>query len=259
MTLSIVISLNSTSASVDAFFRTGFVTAFPKVIRLILTCNFDGRQPAPLVEMICLFPALQELRIHDMSGTSAHPPSSAVPPGGLHCLKLGGDSPGPILAWLNMFNHLPNVNSLTLHDPVTNSQLNTVRTALQRLGGSITHLDIALTWLTEFRGTYIHCFSFFLHLTARRYCHDRVRLVAPPKSQDYDHPRLFLGRPRSIRPRADDIVDMQARGARARVLFAGPQSIVVLDLQMGCAGRVPVSGAISASAERYNHGPWWSR
>ncbi|KAF7326361.1 hypothetical protein MVEN_02622400 [Mycena venus] len=139
MTLTVVDVSNA-----DAFFRTGFVTAFLKVTRLVLNCNF-GVQPTPLIDMICLFPALQELCIHDMSGNLADPPAIAVPPPGLHSLELSVKPAGPILAWLHAFNHLANVDSLTL-PPLKQHHAQTVRAALQQLGGLL-HFDIMLTWL----------------------------------------------------------------------------------------------------------------
>jgi len=132
-------------SNADAFFRTGFVASFPRVTRLVLICNF-GEQPAPLIEMVCLFPALQELHIREVVGTLAAPPAIAVPPRGLHSLELSVKSVGPILAWLHAFNHLPDVDSLTLPPP-KRDHAPTMRAALQQAGGALRHLDIGLTWL----------------------------------------------------------------------------------------------------------------
>ncbi|KAJ6466934.1 hypothetical protein C8R45DRAFT_1020519 [Mycena sanguinolenta] len=140
--------VDSDRSKEDAFFRTGFPTAFPNVTHLVLTCYFASYQssarPVPLIEMICLFPALRSLHIEKISGSVADPPASAVPPRGLHCLNLGFDSPSTILAWLHSFNHLPSVDSLILLPTVRNSQLSVVRRALQQLGGALHHLEISL-------------------------------------------------------------------------------------------------------------------
>ncbi|KAJ6551566.1 hypothetical protein B0H19DRAFT_996156 [Mycena capillaripes] len=122
-------------------FRKGFVAAFPAVTCLVLSCDFAWR-PAPLIDMICLFPALQELHIRDISRTLADPPANAVPPRGLNSLNLGVQSLSPIFGWLLAFNHLPNVNSVTL--PILRGEhASVVRAALQQLGGALHHLDIS--------------------------------------------------------------------------------------------------------------------
>ncbi|KAF7350527.1 hypothetical protein MVEN_01358300 [Mycena venus] len=125
-------------------FRT-FLSAFPLVTRLVLvSCNF-GQQTVPLFDMICVFPALQELRIRDMSGALADPPAIAVPPHRLRSLDLGLKQTGPILEWLHAFNRLSNVDSLVL-PLLKQKHVSTVRTALRRLGGALHHLTITLTW-----------------------------------------------------------------------------------------------------------------
>jgi hypothetical protein len=141
---------------IDAYLTTGFVAAFPHVTRLVLTeCVFRGFRlpPAPLVAMLCLFPALQVLHIREVFGTLQDPPASAVPPRGLHSLQLCTRATGPILAWLHRFNHLPNIDSLELallqhtHVPV-------VHAALQQARGAIQHLNIDPTGLL---GASSHC------------------------------------------------------------------------------------------------------
>ncbi|KAF7377682.1 hypothetical protein MSAN_00191200 [Mycena sanguinolenta] len=131
----------------DTFFRTGFATAFPNVTHLVLTCycgTYESHtQPVPLIEMICLFPALRSLHIEKISGPVADPPASAVPPRGLHSLNLGFDSPSTILGWLQSFNHLPNVDSLILLPTIRSNQFSAVRRALQQIGGALHHLEIA--------------------------------------------------------------------------------------------------------------------
>lgn len=145
--------------NLDEFFLTGFFTAFPKATHVFLSWDFAGPQPAALVDMICLFPALQELHIREMSGTVADPRSSALPPQGLQSLNLSARSTHPILAWLHAFN-LPNVNSVALNF-LERSHIHTVRAALQQLGGALHHLDITLTWCIHASDcAYIHRFVF---------------------------------------------------------------------------------------------------
>ncbi|KAF7350528.1 hypothetical protein MVEN_01358400 [Mycena venus] len=131
----------------DSLYRTGFFAAFPHVTRLVLSGHFDEQLgPAPLIEMMCLFPALQELDTRAMAGSLANPPATAVPPPALHILKLSVTPAGPILAWLHAFNHLSNVDSLAL--PLLKQEhIPTVCTALRRLGDTLQHLSITLTWL----------------------------------------------------------------------------------------------------------------
>ncbi|KAK7046743.1 hypothetical protein R3P38DRAFT_2607754 [Favolaschia claudopus] len=138
MTLRIVSTSNA-----NAYFRTGFVTSFSSVTHLVLSCNFTS--PAPLVDMICLFPALQDLHIRALSGTLADPIHVAVPPKELHDLTLSTNSVSPLLAWLYAYNHLPKVDALSL-PPVRPNNATTLRTALKRLGGSLRHLNVSLTW-----------------------------------------------------------------------------------------------------------------
>jgi len=129
----------------DAFFRTGLVTGFPHVTHLDLTCNAENYPslPAPLVEMLCLFPALQALHVHRMSGPVVDPSASAVVPRGLHSLKLRGSSVRPVLAWLYAVGHLPNVDSVSL--PLLQPRdVPTVCAALQQLGGALHHLYITV-------------------------------------------------------------------------------------------------------------------
>ncbi|KAJ6476287.1 hypothetical protein C8R45DRAFT_375699 [Mycena sanguinolenta] len=149
---------NVAHRATDAFFRTGFVISFPHVTHLAIACRFPSHPP-PLIETICLFPALQELGIH-LSGNLPKPPSTAVPPRGLHSLVLGDNSPGPILTWLNAFNHLPAVDSLTLPS-LKYDERQIIRTALRRLGRTARHLDIQLYELGGM--TYDNAFDLALH------------------------------------------------------------------------------------------------
>ncbi|KAJ6551562.1 hypothetical protein B0H19DRAFT_1378262 [Mycena capillaripes] len=63
-----------------AFLRAGFFAAFPQVTRLIITRADFGIRPAPLIDTICFFCALQELEIFDTSGRLSDPPAGAIPP-----------------------------------------------------------------------------------------------------------------------------------------------------------------------------------
>jgi hypothetical protein len=129
------------SANLDYFLRT----AFPKTTLLLLKFKFPfslHRQPQPFVNMICLFPALQELDIY-RSGAWEEIPTDTVPPPQLRSLVLCENSAAPILAWLDAVDHLPNVRSLTL-PPLSLSDLSTVRAALRRLGTALHHLVIRL-------------------------------------------------------------------------------------------------------------------
>ncbi|KAF7365543.1 hypothetical protein MVEN_00427600 [Mycena venus] len=118
----------------------GFLTAFPNVTNLVLGSN-KGQQLMSLIEIIRLFPALQELDVRQLSGTFLEHTVDAVPPLGLRSVRLSRDSVRTVLVWLQAFNRLHNVDSLSLAsvklplDP-------TVRTALKQLGGSLRHLDL---------------------------------------------------------------------------------------------------------------------
>ncbi|KAF7377752.1 hypothetical protein MSAN_00198200 [Mycena sanguinolenta] len=102
-----------------AFFCTGFSTGFPNVTRL--TLSFVGRyyvEPGvPLLDMISLFPALQELYISTFGGIVSDPSPQAVPPPGLRRLELAGDAFGLILKWMMLLmTNLspPTLESLTM-------------------------------------------------------------------------------------------------------------------------------------------------
>ncbi|KAJ6591291.1 hypothetical protein DFH09DRAFT_1139204 [Mycena vulgaris] len=131
------------AGNATTFFCEGFAAAFPHITRLVLTCNFEG-EPAPLINMICLSPALQELHIcPETSGfrpRTAKPLASAVPPRGLCILRLSVYTTEPILAWLHEFSHLPNVESLMLPWQIRAGPI--VNAAFQQLSESLYHLDI---------------------------------------------------------------------------------------------------------------------
>ncbi|KAF7365553.1 hypothetical protein MVEN_00428600 [Mycena venus] len=127
-----------------SFCKREFFTAFPSVTRLVLSCGFDSLGFNLLVDMICLFPALQELHTREVSSAFAYSPTSAVPPRELCYLAFCNNSVGPILGWLHAAGHLPNVRSLTL-PPVRVPHLSVVRAALQHLGGALQYFDIDVT------------------------------------------------------------------------------------------------------------------
>jgi hypothetical protein len=145
MMLSVVVN----SRNADTFFRAGFATAFPHVTRLILTCDLEG-EPAPLVDMICLFTALQELHIrHERSCTplTTKPSANAVPPRGLRILRLSVHFVDLILTWLLAFKQFLKVESLAL--PLLQSQhASIVRATLRQLGGAVCDLEITLKELS---------------------------------------------------------------------------------------------------------------
>jgi hypothetical protein len=116
---------------------------------LVLDYYFMGERPVPLIDVICLFPALQHLQIFTMAGNWAVPPLGVLPPKDLHTLVLRGISPSRVLAWLLAYNHLPNVDSLTLDRRLSPADVSTVRVALDRIGGALHHLDIDLGGLSE--------------------------------------------------------------------------------------------------------------
>ncbi|KAF7338596.1 hypothetical protein MVEN_02085900 [Mycena venus] len=145
----------------NAFFRTGLIAAFPNVTRLVIACDFVNQQPVPLIDMLCLFPSLEEVYIRQMDGILSRHSRDSVPPRGLHRLELCKNSPGPILAWLSTFSHLPNVHSIVL--PVLQSHdIQSVREALRQLGSNLLHLDITLPYFHP-----SHVVDFSLHSNLR--------------------------------------------------------------------------------------------
>ncbi|KAF7368955.1 Cytoplasmic protein [Mycena venus] len=117
--------------------------AFSRVTRITFTFAW---QRLPLVSIICLFPALQELHIRG-AGTPKDTPADAVPPQDLRSVTLSDQSVGPILAWLDAMDHLPKVHSLKLPH-LHRSDVPIVCAALQRLAGSLHHLEFAVDALT---------------------------------------------------------------------------------------------------------------
>ncbi|KAF8201179.1 hypothetical protein K438DRAFT_1965701 [Mycena galopus ATCC 62051] len=123
------------------FGPTGFAVAFLHVTSLVLAG--PGSPAAPLPDIISRFPALRDLEIRDL-GVVDDFPTTAVPPQGLHSLKLCDSSMVPVLQWLRVSDHLPRVDSVAL--PVLRLEdAPLVRAAMQQLAGTLSHLDITLT------------------------------------------------------------------------------------------------------------------
>ncbi|KAJ7361287.1 hypothetical protein DFH08DRAFT_370016 [Mycena albidolilacea] len=129
-------------ATADSFFTTGFFRSFPQVTHLVLDYILLREQPMPVINLICLFPALPKLRVLYFTGIWADPPVSAFPPRSLRIVLLDWSlACGRILAWLLTFNHLPNVESLRLHF-LKPADVPTVRAAMKQIGGALRHLEI---------------------------------------------------------------------------------------------------------------------
>ncbi|KAJ7768286.1 hypothetical protein B0H16DRAFT_312855 [Mycena metata] len=112
-----MITAISPDVDTDEIFRTGFIASFPRVTRLVLDCYFQGdtpQQPLPLIETICLFPALEELDIKDLSYRIATPGATAVPPQSLRNLLIRAPTTLPVLTWLLASDGLRSVDTLRL-------------------------------------------------------------------------------------------------------------------------------------------------
>ncbi|KAJ7238078.1 hypothetical protein B0H12DRAFT_1137999 [Mycena haematopus] len=88
-------SIDPRSATADSFFSTGFFTAFPNVTMLTLDYAFTSEQSGdlllclfPIIDLICLFPSLQELHVYTTVGKFANPSAAAFPPQQLRSLVL---------------------------------------------------------------------------------------------------------------------------------------------------------------------------
>ncbi|KAJ7856633.1 hypothetical protein B0H14DRAFT_2752268, partial [Mycena olivaceomarginata] len=131
----------------------------PQVTHLVLDYYFMGERPVPLIDVICLFPALQHLQIFTMAGNWAVPPLGVLPPKD-YTPCAAGHLPFPRSCVAACVNHLPNVDSLTLDRRLSPADVSTVRVALDRIGGALHHLDIDLGGLSE-------VFDFSLHRNLR--------------------------------------------------------------------------------------------
>ncbi|KAJ7040708.1 hypothetical protein C8F04DRAFT_1253631 [Mycena alexandri] len=118
----LIITLNflTTAASADAAFCTGLAMAFPSITNLDITCRCEGyhseAQSPPLFDLISLFPTLQELSVNAVARFPQimHAPPMVVPPPGLRRVCVGMPVAQPILRWLHVANHLPNLEAIIL-------------------------------------------------------------------------------------------------------------------------------------------------
>ncbi|KAJ6466889.1 hypothetical protein C8R45DRAFT_480095 [Mycena sanguinolenta] len=145
--LQVILNVVLDASNVDDYLLRGFFAAFPHTMRLVLHCGFGTTSfPVPLMKTLCMFPALEELHLHDSSSwTVEDAPAGAIPPSKLRSVVLTMDTNGPILAWMHATGHLQKLNSVHLalvklpHGP-------TVRVALQQLGKALRSLDIEVTF-----------------------------------------------------------------------------------------------------------------
>ncbi|KAF7377783.1 hypothetical protein MSAN_00201600 [Mycena sanguinolenta] len=161
-----------------AFFCNGFSTGFPNVTRLTLSFqgHYDGEPGAPLIDLIRLFPVLQELYISRFDGIVSDPSPQAVPPPGLRRLELQDDALRPILMWVSVSKH-PKVDSLTLSNLCGNAAVVRAATAQMR---DLRHLDIDLTWSMESGGNHTPILDFLPHSSVRT-------LIVRDTSHDLEH------------------------------------------------------------------------
>ncbi|KAK7052392.1 hypothetical protein R3P38DRAFT_2860063 [Favolaschia claudopus] len=153
-------------------------SAFPRLTRLDLFCWFD-ESDTPVIELICLSPALEELCLSSSTGfdapSSSEKPSRSEaappPPQGLHRVELRGGLMNLILAWLQSAEHLGNVDSLTLSG-LEYGHENIVRSALEQIGDSLQHLDIVLTESLGQDASVVYDFSRHPSLRTLRICDD---------------------------------------------------------------------------------------
>ncbi|KAF7335996.1 hypothetical protein MSAN_02313300 [Mycena sanguinolenta] len=139
------LQMSFTCTGPHAFYCTVFVAAFPRVTRLTIRFEDHLDQPMPIIEMICLLPALQELYMQWMKNDIiANPPPSAIPPHGLHAVHFdGGPSVVPILTWLTSTDHLHNLDSITFSQ-LNDSEFQIVHESLRQLGPNLHHLELDL-------------------------------------------------------------------------------------------------------------------
>ncbi|KAJ6460909.1 hypothetical protein C8R45DRAFT_1080952 [Mycena sanguinolenta] len=164
-TLDLTIGITVELPDADPSFYTGFFAqaAFPHVTRLIIGRNYYTSPDFPVaLDLICLFPALRELHILDLSRTMARPSSDIPPvPPGLHSLHLCPNSANPVLTWLRSVGHLSNVRSLTF--PPLRTYDVSIKAALQHLGDALHHLDIHMQAMVVTSSRYPALKSLILH------------------------------------------------------------------------------------------------
>ncbi|KAF7377639.1 hypothetical protein MSAN_00186700 [Mycena sanguinolenta] len=144
--MGLYIDPNASDAHLNAFFCTGFMTAFTHITSLNLTCDYGGgdSQASPLFDMMGLFPALQVLEVRGIYGTLAEPQTCMALPRDLRSLVLGETSVGLVFRWMHRAGHLPILESLTL-PRVRRLDIPSVREALLYLGNTLRHLIIDLS------------------------------------------------------------------------------------------------------------------
>ncbi|KAF8137828.1 hypothetical protein K438DRAFT_2030935 [Mycena galopus ATCC 62051] len=135
-------------ADAETFSRMRLFTAFSNVTQLVLYCaSMDVEQPAaPLFDLICHFPALQDLRLLTMGANWGHPATGASPPQRLRKLALLHEISAPVLSWLHTFHILSNLDSLLLAR-MQSDDVPAVRTAMQQISSTLRHLTINLDGL----------------------------------------------------------------------------------------------------------------
>ncbi|KAJ7821519.1 hypothetical protein B0H14DRAFT_1331927 [Mycena olivaceomarginata] len=192
--LELLIRKISAGLNGDPSFRTGFFGGFPHVRRLVLLCRWDSKaEPAPLIDMICLFPALEELEIRQGFEVSVSSPlATAVPPWPLRRLELVTTpfkTIRPFFAWLDAFGHLPNVDVVRLPRLKSEHDVLGARQILQQLGGGVLqYFDIAVQWWSTHNSVNAcTAFDLSLHpnlkelvirdLSLRRFDFDRNRIL----------------------------------------------------------------------------------
>ncbi|KAJ7472312.1 hypothetical protein B0H11DRAFT_2236985 [Mycena galericulata] len=180
--------------NLDNFLSRGFITGFPHVTELVLVCTFGRRSdPVPLLDIICLLPALQHLSFHGLTDfVIAKHTEHTVPPHALRSLSLAlSDSVNPILSWLHSFNHLPKVESLSLPFLYDNDAP-IIRTALRQLGNALRHLELVVTWVTTYGAIDPAVFDLSIYLNLRTVTiHDRSPW-SDPEHFDAEYLVLFL-------------------------------------------------------------------
>lgn len=126
-------------------FHSGFISSFPTITTLVLYCEFSGK-PAPLADMISLFPSLQRLEIRAMSECRFSVASRfSVPPPDIRHLYLFKYSAAPILSWLHSLNLLHTIETLSLIQ-FSYADAPILRKSLAQIGGSLQHLKISMPW-----------------------------------------------------------------------------------------------------------------
>ncbi|KAK7052290.1 hypothetical protein R3P38DRAFT_2502729 [Favolaschia claudopus] len=147
--LDVILNVLLTESNMEDYFLRGFFAAFPRIKRFKLLCGASETLPVPLVRTLCLFPALEVVKIIDTRYFGVEDaPIDASPPQGLFDLDLGMSTTAPILSWLYKSKHLPDVSTLKL-GLVKSHEAQIVRRSLQQAGGALTSLVLELTWTPE--------------------------------------------------------------------------------------------------------------